>query len=164
MKYGKIENDILVIISFVPQDNFIEIPDEVFAGYICQSDGSFTAPEITSEEKLAQCKADLAEKRWNKTEQGVTIDGVAFQSDQSSKDEMCGYISNGVTEIHWKHSDGNIITYPIAYFTDVYHLVQQYRNDCFGVEKSKVDAMDTATDPTTVDIETGWPDTTFTTS
>jgi hypothetical protein len=42
--------------------------------------------------------------------------------------------------------------------------VQQYRNDCFGVEKSKVDAMDTATDPTTVDIETGWPDTTFTTS
>jgi hypothetical protein len=92
MKYGKIENDIVVIISFVPQDNFIEIPDEVFAGYICQSDGSFTAPEITSEEKLAQCKADLAEKRWNKTEQGVTIDGVAFQSDQSSKDEMCGYI------------------------------------------------------------------------
>jgi len=121
-------------------------------------------PPLTGDDLLNHCKYDLAANRWEKTEQGVTIDGVAFQSDKNSKDEMAGYVANGVTEVHWKHSDGNIITYPIAYFTDVYHLVQQYRNDCFGVEKSKVDAMDTATDPTTVDIETGWPDTTFTTS
>jgi hypothetical protein len=133
---------------------------------IVNQDGSVSYSEVikTSQQILDECKINLSSKRWEKTEQGVTIDGVAFQSDKNSKDEMAGYVANGVTEVHWKHSYGNIITYPIAYFTDVYNLVQQYRNDCFGVEKSKQAEMDIAEDPTTFDIETGWPDTTFTTS
>lgn len=125
-------------------------------------------PPLTGDDLLNQCKADLSTNRWDKTEQGVTIDGTLVQSDLVSKNEMAGYITesftNGMTEVHWKLSDGSFVTYPIAQLKKVYQIVAKYRNDCFGIEKSKADEMDIAADPTTVDIETGWPDTTFTTS
>lgn len=124
-------------------------------------------PPLTGDDLLNHCKYDLAANRWEKTEQGVTIDSIAIQTDMDSKNEMAGYVTesivNGLTEVHWKLADGSFETYAIADFKNVYKIVAKYRNDCFGIEKSKADAMDTATDPTTVDIETGWPDTTFTT-
>lgn len=122
----------------------------------------------TESEVLAQCKADLATKRWDTESLGVTIDNIAIQTDMDSKNEMAGYVTesivNGLTEVHWKLADGSFQTYAIADFKNVYKIVAKYRNDCFGIEKSKAEEMDAAPDPTTVDIETGWPDTTFTTS
>lgn len=167
MRYGKIENGTVVILSFVPQNGFVKLPRNACAGMIWDGE-SLSTPEVSSEEKLDQCKANLAEKRWNKTEQGLFIDGVLVQSDLVSKNEMSGYvtesITNGMTEVHWKLSDKTFVTYQIAQLKRVYQIIAKYRNDCFGVEKLKAEEIKAAEDPESIDIESGWPSNTFTTS
>jgi len=163
-------------------DDCVEITQEQFETYFLNNAPSgqersydsetntFSWVDITytAEEIMSQCKADLSAKRWDMESIGVTIDSIAIQTDMESKNEMAGYVTdsifNGLTEVHWKLADGTFNTYLIVDFKNVYKIVAEYRNDCFGIEKSKAEEMDLAADPTTVDIETGWPDTTFTTS
>jgi hypothetical protein len=167
MRYGKIKNGIIEIMSLVPQDGFISLPENACSG-MTWNGKILSNPEVSSEEKLDQCKENLAEKRWHKTEQGLFIDGVLVQSDLVSKNEMSGYvtesITNGMTEVHWKLSDRTFVTYQIAQLKRVYQIIAKYRNDCFGVEKLKAEEIKAAEDPESIDIESGWPSNTFTTS
>jgi hypothetical protein len=120
----------------------------------------------TDAEVLSQCKSDLSENRWKRTEQGVTIDDTLIQSDIESKNAMSGYVTesiiNGITEVHWKLGDGTFVTYPIAQIKKIYQIITKYRNDCFGVEKTKIEELDSSLDPKSIDLESGWPSTEFT--
>lgn len=117
---------------------------------------------------LSVCKKELASKRWEVSSDGVLIDGVNVQSDKESKDEMAGYVTesivNGLVNVNWKLSDGTFKVYTIQKFKEVYKIVAKYRNDCFGAEMDKLEQIHTAEDPTTVDIDSGWPNNVFTTN
>lgn len=125
-------------------------------------------PPPTSEEICQQCKDSLAAKRWEISTNGVVIDGVNIQSCDESSNEMSKYVTesivNGLVNVNWKLSDGTFKVYTVQQFNKVYQIVANYRNDCFGVEMDKQEEIETAEDPTTVDIETGWPTREFTTS
>jgi len=80
MRYGKIENDLVTTISFVPQSGFVEIPDDVFAGYICLPDGVFCPPTITLEECKQQKIADITKQYNQKVYAGFVSDDVSYDS------------------------------------------------------------------------------------
>lgn len=109
-----------------------------------------------------QCKKDLASKRWGIATGGVVIDGVNVQSDDKSKDEMAGYVTesivNGLVNVNWKLADGTFKVYTVQEFKKIYQFVAKYRNDCFGVESAKLDEINATG---TTDLETGWPDNNF---
>lgn len=47
MKYAKIENNVVVYIDYeTKQDGFIEVPNDVYPGFILQEDGTLVAPPI----------------------------------------------------------------------------------------------------------------------
>lgn len=109
-----------------------------------------------------QCKKDLASKRWEVATGGVVIDGVSVQSDDKSKDEMAGYVTesivNELVNVNWKLADGTFKVYTVQEFKRVYQFVAKYRNDCFDVESTKLDEINATG---TTDLESGWPDNNF---
>lgn len=119
-------------------------------------------PPPSTDELKEQCKKDLESKRWNVATGGVVIDGVNVQSDDKSKDEMAGYLTepivNGLVNVNWKLADGTFKVYTVQEFKKVYQFVAKYRNDCFGVELTKLDEINATG---TTDLETGWPDNNF---
>lgn len=115
-------------------------------------------PPPTSEQIIAQYKSDLSHKRWEVATGGVIIDGINVQSDDKSKDEMAGYVTesivNGLVNVNWKLADGTFKVYTVQEFKKVYQFVAKYRNDCFGVEREKLDEINETGE---TDLETGWP-------
>ena len=80
MRYGKIESDIVTIISFAPQSGFVEIPDDVFADYICLPDGGFCPPTVTLEECKQKKIADIKKQYNQQIYAGFVSDSVSYDS------------------------------------------------------------------------------------
>lgn len=119
-------------------------------------------PPKSNDELIEQCKSDLACKRWEVATAGVIIDGINVQSDDKSKDEMAGYVTesivNGLVNVNWKLADGTFKVYTVQEFKKVYQFVAKYRNDCFGVEREKLNEIN---ETGNTDLEIGWPDNNF---
>jgi len=88
MRYGKIENDIVTIISFAPQSGFVEIPDDVFAGYICLPDGGFCPPTVTLEECKQKKLADITKQYNQNIYAGFLSDGVSYDSTPENQNRI----------------------------------------------------------------------------
>lgn len=153
--------------GFCP-DGLIEMstPPPIY-DWVAKSDGSYLEVLPSDAEICQQCKQNLATKRYEVAGGGVVIDGVNLQSDADSSNEMSKYVTesivNDLVSVNWKLADGSFVVYTVQQFKKIYQIVAKYRNDCFGVEMSKQAEIDAAQDPTTVDIETGWPVREFTT-
>ena len=50
IKYAKIENDVVKVISYEPTEGFVEVADNVFADMVLQDNGSY---DYTDEFKAA---------------------------------------------------------------------------------------------------------------
>ena len=88
MRYGKIENNIVTIISFAAQSGFVEIPDDVFAGYICLPAGGFCPPTVTLEECKQKKLADITKQYNQKIYAGFVSDGVSYDSTPENQNRI----------------------------------------------------------------------------
>ena len=69
---------------------------------------------------------------------------------------------NGLLNVYWKLADGEFHVFTVQEFKKVYQLVAKYRNDCFGTEYTKTTELESLDNPADLDLDTGWPTTTFT--
>ena len=65
MKYALIENNVVKQISYIPEDGYIEVSDDVFAGMIKKEDGSYdnTDEVKATTQRVAQAEADAETNR-----------------------------------------------------------------------------------------------------
>lgn len=119
------------------------------------------------EKTISDYKYDLSEIRSHKVSGGLVIDGVDIQTDERSINAMARKVTesviNGAIGVNWKKEDGTFKYYLIQDFKPVFKVVANYEEECFANEKSLSEALDQASDPSTVDLESGWPSTTIST-
>ena len=65
MKYALIENNVVKQISYIPEDGYIQVSDDVFAGMIKKEDGSYdnTDEVKATTHRVAQAEADAETNR-----------------------------------------------------------------------------------------------------
>ena len=81
MKYAKIENNIITIISYEPVEGWEEVNDNVFAGMIKKPDGTF---DNTDETKARQQEAiTLLEEKENKKQSAKSkLEALGLTTDE----------------------------------------------------------------------------------
>lgn len=81
MKYAKIENNIITIISYEPVEGWEEVNDNVFAGMIKKPDGTF---DNTDETKARQQEAiNLLEEKENKKQSAKSkLEALGLTTDE----------------------------------------------------------------------------------
>jgi hypothetical protein len=127
----------------------------------------YSAPVLTVDDY----KENLKEIRLEKQSSGVTISGATF-TDKSGNTQTSGVLfkadNNTLRDmdikagrispvIKWKCSDGEFRGYSISEFARVNAVVVVFNQDCFDNEAAKINELEAATDPSTVDLNAGWP-------
>lgn len=81
MKYAKIENNIITIISYEPVEGWEEVNDNVFAGMIKKPDGTF---DNTDETKARQQEAiTLLQEKENKKQSAKSkLEALGLTTDE----------------------------------------------------------------------------------
>lgn len=83
--YAKIDNEIVTIISYAPQDGFIKVPDYVVAGYCCLPGGSFCPQTISLDDCKSLKMQYLRSKFDEEYSGGFHSDGIFYTSDDANR-------------------------------------------------------------------------------
>ena len=112
--------------------------------------------------KRSACLDALSARRW-KAQTSATYDGVspvAYGADTPGSllaaMQALGTQPTGTTG-PWKLGDGAYRTWTLPQFQTFFAWGVQYVNACFANEAALAAQIAAASDPTTVNIETGWP-------
>lgn len=103
--------------------------------------------------------------RDRKTAQGgfpVVVNGTTkwFHSDPLSRTQHLGLMilgSNMPSNIQWKTMDGSFVTMDPSIVTSIFASATQQDIALFNHAQTLIDQVNAAQDPTTVDINAGWP-------
>jgi hypothetical protein len=77
MKYAKFNENIVDVITFYPDDStWVQVPDDVYAGYIREADGTFSPPlqnneSLTMSLTFSQMIIGLVSENWITQEEGI---------------------------------------------------------------------------------------------
>lgn len=119
---------------------------------------------------LSDYKDDLDLVRLGKERLGITVTGhssgnIAMQTDASSRALMSNYIvismADTLLTVDWRAPDGSVTQYNMADFKKLSGAVTSYVNLCMQRQNALIGALDAASDPSTVDLNSGWPSTTI---
>ena len=88
MRYARIENGVIDSISFEHQDNpWVAVADGVFAGYVQNNDGTFSAPVVAPEPVLS---GQVNAERDKRIALGFNYGPHRFDFDTASKSRITG--------------------------------------------------------------------------
>jgi hypothetical protein len=121
-------------------------------------------PEIilTPTRTLGDYKAQLADIRFQKETAGIVLDGgMVVRTDRESQALVTGAWSasqlNPDIVLDWKGANG-WVTLNATQIAQIAAVVTSHVQACFTWEKELAEALDDATDPSTVDLTVGWPE------
>lgn len=116
-------------------------------------------------------KSKLAEKRWTAETSGITIDNLVYATDRESQIKYTA-IAVAISQadpqtwsVNWKTSDGQFITLNSTQMMTRTNIVMEYVQGCFNREydiQLEIDACSTVEELLLVDINSGWPEVTYT--
>ena len=140
-------------VLIVPAHGTVEV------GYTYDSNNdTFSAPTYT----LQEYKDMLMSDTFSRKAQGVTINGAKFLTNPQSVNEMAMLLQSSMTSYSFSMADGSVSTFTQAELTDRYNAIMTYYNACSANQATLVTALDAASDPSTVDLDTGFPSRTLT--
>lgn len=127
---------------------------------------------VTDEAKAAisleYYKQELKTIREDKEKIKVTVNGQELSALAKDRREMQHYVTdavtNGLVNVYWQKPDGTFHTYTVQEFKPVYRALVHYINALFLRHKELLEALEAAPDPSTVNLQAGWPTTTYTVS
>ena len=105
--------------------------------------------------KVAAIKAERDRRRFN----GVFVSGKWIHTDTYSRTQWMGMVMMGasVPAIEWTTMDGTSITTSQVLAGAVFQATATLDTALFAFAKSSIDTVNASSDPTNVDITTGWP-------
>jgi hypothetical protein len=123
-------------------------------------------PEILKE----HLKSKLATRRWAAETAGITIDDLVYSTDRESQIKYTA-IAVAISQadpqtwsVNWKTSDGQFITLNSTQMMYRTNIVMGYVQGCFNREyaiQSEIEACSTVEELLLVDIDSGWPEVTY---
>ena len=142
MRYGRIEDNIVVVISFIPQPDFVEVPDDVFAGYCCTPDGGYCPPSTS----LDDCKATKIKSITSEYDTlvyaGFTSEGVSYESTLENQSLiMMANMAGGGMVI----DGGKMVTLDAGQANQVFVDMNAYVNGCNERYATAQDSIEEAT-------------------
>ena len=123
---------------------------------VAQADGTWL-------KGLTQYKEDLDAVYAEKLVLTLTIDTRQITNTSSEYMEITAAAMSAAANIMWQLADGTFHTYTNAEFTALWEKINEYRQSLISNKDALVTALDAAPDPSTIDLDTGWPTTTYTT-
>lgn len=116
-------------------------------------------------------KSKLAERRWTAETAGITIDNLVYATDRESQIKYTA-IAVAISQadpqtwsVNWKTSDGQFVSLNSTQMMTRTNIVMGYVQGCFNREyviQSEMDACSTVEELLLVDINSGWPEVTYT--
>jgi hypothetical protein len=123
-------------------------------------------PEILKE----HLKSKLATRRWTAETAGITIDDLIYSTDRESQIKYTA-IAVAISQadpqtwsVNWKTNDGQFITLNSTQMMYRTNIVMGYVQGCFNREyaiQSEIEACSTVEELLLVDIDSGWPEVTY---
>ena len=105
--------------------------------------------------KVTAIKAERDRRKFN----GVFVSGKWIHTDTYSRTQWMGMVMMGasVPAIEWTTMDNTSITTSQALAGAVFQATATLDSTLFAFAKSLIDTVNASSDPTSVDITTGWP-------
>ena len=111
---------------------------------------------------LDSYKFDATRYRQGYQQGGVVINTtINWQSDDDSLSRMANAIQaaeiTSMSPIYWQLPDGSVVNYSIANFREIFRAITNFTNQCMQREGEIIALLEAASDPSNVDIESGYP-------
>lgn len=128
----------------------------------------YALPEL--ENLKEHFKSKLATRRWTAETSGIAIDNLVYATDRESQIKYTA-IAVAISQadpqtwsVNWKTSDGQFVTLNSAQMMYRTNIVMGYVQGCFNREyalQSEIDACSTVEELLLLDIDSGWPEVTY---
>jgi hypothetical protein len=159
-----------VVLALVAEGEAFRLPngDRVSPAYACwQHPGGWRLvaapppPARTLAEHRAQALARLTDRRNQAMVAGLTLAGVAIQTDNLSQQRISGAALAAVIDpdltVTWKTATGAFVTLTAAQILGIATAVRSHVQACFDREAVLTAQIVAAEVPEEVGIEAGWP-------
>lgn len=156
MFYKIDENNAVVQIQPNAQKGFFETDKNIVCGMIDNGDGSFSLPGKPIEYYIER----LAKRRYEAEIGGTVINGVDISTDRESQSKLIALRivakEDANYTVNWKTANGFVVLDATTIIA-LADGVRQHVQNCFDNEANLLNQIENASNPSTVDIEIGWP-------
>ncbi len=157
------DND-LINDSTVGVGNWAIVDDAVWIDAQHNSNNTLVDGVFTAGKTLSDYKVELHDIYLENIDANLIIDSLELENTNEYVSMITAQTATQLTSVTMHLADGSLHTYLIAELMDVSNHMHEYR-DAVVVNKSSLsDDLDTAGDPSTVDLTVGWPSTTISTA
>jgi len=145
---------------FHPDLVWVEITNaaDVAVGWT-YADGKFSAPVVPTP-TAEELKALIATRRWQQVQAGTSVDGVHFDTSDTSQVKITGAALEATLDSTytciWKAADGEWVMLNATQILAIAKAMRIYIQGCYDREKALADAVDEGTF-TEAMLDEGWP-------
>lgn len=121
--------------------------------------------QLRREQLIHLKQEEVAHRRWQEETKGIWVNDFYFGTTDREKALLASKVVAAMNKpgaTHRYKTGQGWITLTSDLIIQLGLTVEQYVQTCFDNEGALVDQLNSADDPTTVDIESGWPDNSFT--